>query len=102
VTRDEATLMLSQGDQGHPGCWVYVGVSDADALHAELLARGALVRHPPTNYPWGARELHVTDPDGHVLRFGSEAVEGEPIGDWLDGDGVRWIPRADGSWHTAD
>ena len=102
VTRDEATLMLSQGDQGHPGCWVYVGVSDADALHAELQSRGALVRHPPSNYPWGARELHVTDPDGHVLRFGSEAVEGEPIGDWLDGDGVRWIPQADGSWHTAD
>ena len=102
VSRGDAVLMLSQGDQGHAGTWVYVGVSDADALHAEILARGAHVRHPPTNYPWGSRELHVTDLDGHVLRFGSEAVEGEPIGDWIDGAGVRWIPQADGSWRTAD
>jgi uncharacterized glyoxalase superfamily protein PhnB len=102
VSRDDAVLMLSKGDQGHAGTWVWVGVSDADALHAEILARGAVVRHPPTNYPWGARELHVTDPDGHVLRFGSEAVVGAPIGDWLDGAGVRWILQEDGSWRTAD
>ena len=102
VARGDAPLMLCQGDQGHPGSWVYVGVSDADALHAELQARGALVRHPPTNYPWGARELHVTDPDGNVLRFGSDAVEGEPVGDWIDGVGMRWIPQPDGSWRSAD
>ena len=59
------------------------------------------MRHPPTNYPWGARELQVTDPDGHVLRFGSDAVPGEPLGDWLDGDGVRWVPQPDGTWRAA-
>ena len=102
VTRGEASLMLSQGDQGHAGTWVYVGVSDADALLAEIQPRGASIRHAPVNYPWGARELHVSDPDGHVLRFGSDAVPGEPIGDWLDGDGVRWLPQRDGSWRAAD
>lgn len=100
VTRGDASLMLSRGDQGHAGTWVYVGVSDADALLAELQPRGAIVRHPPTNYPWGARELHVSDPDGHVLRFGSDAVPGEPIGEWLDGDGVTWTPQPDGSWRV--
>ena len=102
VGRGQASLMLSQGDQGRAGTWVYVGVSDADALHAELRARGATVRHPPTNYPWGARELHVTDPDGHVLRFGADAVPGDPVGDWLDGEGVRWVPQPDGSWRAAE
>ena len=102
VRRGEAPLMLGHGEQGHVGSWAYVGVSDADALHAELQHRGAIVRHPPTNYPWGARELHVRDPDGNVLRFGSDAVEGEPIGDWIDGAGVRWTPQADGGWREAE
>ena len=72
VRRGEAPLMLGHGEQGHVGSWAYVGVSDADALHAELQHRGAIVRHPPTNYPWGARELqadvHVTETDER--RFG--------------------------------
>ena len=102
VERGRAVLMLCEGDQGHAGTWAYVGVSDADALHSELRARGARVRHAPTNYPWGARELHVTDPDGHVLRFGSESVPGEPVGEWLDGKGVRWLPQPDGSWRAAE
>jgi uncharacterized glyoxalase superfamily protein PhnB len=102
VQRGDASLMLCEGDQGHPGTWVYLGVSDADALHDEVRARGAAVRHPPTNYPWGARELHVTDPDGHVLRFGADARPGEPVGEWLDGKGRRWLPQPDGSWRAAE
>ncbi len=102
VGRGRASLMLCEGGQGHPGTWTYVGVSDADALHEELHARGAAIRHPPTNYPWGAREMQVSDPDGHVLRFGSDAVPGEPVGEWLDGEGVRWIPQPDGSWRAAE
>ena len=102
VSRDDAHLMLSEGDQGHAGTWVWMAVSDADALLAELEPRGAIVRHPPTNYPWGSRELHVSDPDGHVLRFASDLVKGEPMGDWLDGDGVRWVPRPDGGWRRVD
>ncbi|HVE80228.1 MAG TPA: glyoxalase superfamily protein, partial [Gemmatimonadaceae bacterium] len=101
VRRGAAALMLCGGDQGHAGTWVYVGVSDADALHDEVRARGAIIRHPPTNYPWGARELHVTDPDGHVLRLGADARPGEPLGEWLDGRGRRWLPQPDGSWRAA-
>lgn len=98
VRRGSASLMLCEGDQGHAGTWVWLGVSDADALHDELRARGAVIRHPPTNYPWGARELHVTDPDGHVLRLGAGAKAGERLGEWLDGYGRRWLPQPDGSW----
>lgn len=98
VKRGDATLMLSQGSQGCSPTWVFLGVSDADALYEEVRARGARVRHPPTNFPWGSRELHLFDPDGHVLRCASEVREGEPFGPWLDEEGVRWSPRPGGGW----
>lgn len=102
VRRGDVTLMLSEGSQGCPGTWVFVSVGDADALHDEVRGRGAAIRHPPTNYPWGSRELHVFDPDGHVLRFGSDAVAGEPLGEWLDEAGVRWRPEPDGGWSRVE
>jgi uncharacterized glyoxalase superfamily protein PhnB len=35
---------------------------------------GAIIRQPPTNFPWGVREMNVEDPDGHRLRIGSDAT----------------------------
>ena len=98
VSRGQCQLFLSVGDQGNPGSWMWIGVSDVDALHEELLGRGARVRHPPTNYPWGSRELHTEDPDGNVLRFGSENRPGEPVGDWLDMRGILWRRSSEGGW----
>jgi predicted enzyme related to lactoylglutathione lyase len=71
VTRDRASIYLCQGDQGRGAAWVWIGVQDAEKLHQELKARGAAIRLPPTNYPW-ALEMQVEDPDGNVLRLGSE------------------------------
>jgi catechol 2,3-dioxygenase-like lactoylglutathione lyase family enzyme len=89
VSRGPCSIFLCEGDQGHPGTWVWIGVSDVDALQAEISQRGAIIRIPPTNYPW-ALEMHVEDPDGNVLRFGSEPRENEPYGEWLDMRGKRW------------
>jgi len=100
VSRGKAAVMLCVGDQGQPGAWSWFGISDADALHRELTAKGVVVRHPPTNFPWGSRELQVSDPDGNVLRFGSEATD-EPLGPWLDGHGRLWLPQPDGEWRAA-
>ena len=102
VTRGKAALMLSEDTQGKAGTWVWIGVSDADALHAELTASGARIRHAPVNFPWGSRELHVFDPDGHVLRFGSDVRDGEPFGPWLDENGARWMPQPDGTWRRLE
>jgi catechol 2,3-dioxygenase-like lactoylglutathione lyase family enzyme len=71
VSRDGASIYLSQGDQGHAGTWVWVGVSDIGVLHEEYIASGAAIVEPPTSYGW-AYEMRVQDPDGHVLRFGSD------------------------------
>ncbi|MCA8955229.1 MAG: VOC family protein [Planctomycetes bacterium] len=97
VSRGRGSLMLCEGDQGHPGTWVWIGVHDVDALHTELVARGVVIRHGPDNFVW-AREMQVADPDGNVLRFGSEPRAGEPDGTWLDMRGVRWIRGSDGRW----
>jgi predicted enzyme related to lactoylglutathione lyase len=73
VNRDGAGIYLCRGGQGRGGAWVWVGVEDAEKLHQELKARGVPILMPLTNYPW-ALEFHVEDPDGNVLRFGSEPV----------------------------
>ncbi|HZF10763.1 MAG TPA: glyoxalase superfamily protein [Thermoanaerobaculia bacterium] len=83
VSRDRASLMLCEGDQGNPGTWVWIGVEDAAALFKEYAAKGANIRLAPVNYPW-AYEMHVEDPDGHVLRFGSEPKEDCPFSAWVD------------------
>lgn len=95
VARGRCDLFLAAGDQGNPGAWVWVGVSDAALLHQQYLAAGAKIRHPPTNYPW-ALEMQVEDLDGNVLRMGSDSLAGVPCGEWLDMHGVRWRPAGEG------
>lgn len=82
VSRDGASIMLCEGDQGNPRTWVWIGVSDAGTLHKEYASTGATIRLLPTNYSW-AYEMHVEDPDGHVLRLGSEPRNNEPFSAWV-------------------
>src|SRR5882757_1182897 len=64
VSRGRCHIFLSEGDQGNPGSWVWIGVEDADALFAEYRMSAAKVRHAPTNYSW-AYEMQVEDLDGN-------------------------------------
>ncbi len=82
VSRGGCSLMLCDGAQGQAGTWVWIGVGDAEALHDELMSRHATIRLPPTNYPW-ALEFHLEDPDGHILRFGSEPGNDRPFSPWV-------------------
>ena len=75
VSRDGKSIMLCEGDQGQPGTWLWIGVEDADVLLDEFSAKGANICMPPQNFSW-AYEFRVEDPDGHVLRFGSEPKPG--------------------------
>jgi len=97
VSRDRAHVFLSEGDQGNPGSWVWIGVTDAAALFEEYSHKGAMIRHPPTNYAW-AYEMQVEDIDGNVLRLGSETLSGSPAGDWLDMRGDLWRLVSPGEW----
>ena len=101
VSRDRCHIFLSEGDQGNAGGWVWIGVSDAAALCRELSAKGANIRHPPTNYRW-ALEMQVQDPDGNVLRLGSEPINEDPFGEWLDMNGHRWAMVPGGGWRRLE
>jgi predicted lactoylglutathione lyase len=79
VSRDRKSIMLCEGAQGQTGVWLWVGAEDADAFFTEFLAKGAYIRSPPQNFSW-AYEFQVEDPDGHVLRFGSEPKPGPADG----------------------
>lgn len=62
-----------QGGRAEPGTrgwgmWMTVWVEDVDEVHRMCLERGLDVTQPPTDEPWGVRELHVRHPDGHTFR----------------------------------
>ena len=69
VTRGNATIFLGQDSHGGDGAlWVFA--KKVDKLYEELRKKGATIKMPPTDMPWGAREMHVIDRDGNLLRFG--------------------------------
>jgi uncharacterized glyoxalase superfamily protein PhnB len=71
VNRDRAGIYLCRGGQGRGGAWVWLGVDNVAIIYEDLKQRGVPIRMAPTNYPW-ALEMQVEDPDGNVLRIGSE------------------------------
>ena len=78
VGRDNRGIYLCKGGQGNPGTWVWIGFDgDIHSLYADLLAKGVKIVKTPTNYSW-ALEMSIEDPDGHILRFGTEPNENEP------------------------
>lgn len=71
MDRDKTRLLLIARTPHHTGigsCYFYV--HDADALHAELVARGANIEGEPVSQPWGIREFKVLDLEGNRLTFG--------------------------------
>jgi uncharacterized glyoxalase superfamily protein PhnB len=71
MDRDIVRLLLIGRTERHAGissCYVYV--RDADALLAELVAKGANVQGRPIRRPWGLREFRVLDPEGNQITFG--------------------------------
>jgi catechol 2,3-dioxygenase-like lactoylglutathione lyase family enzyme len=73
VTRDAAAIYLCLRDQGQGAAWVWIGVEDARQLHDEYVGRGVPIRMGLRSQSW-ALEFQVQDPDGNVLRFGSEPL----------------------------
>jgi uncharacterized glyoxalase superfamily protein PhnB len=51
---------------------VSIFVDDVDAVHADLVKRGAKVLKEPKDYDYGLRDFDVADLDGNMLFFGME------------------------------
>lgn len=66
---------LETEELGDKGVWMSIWVDDVDAIHRQCVAKHLDVTWPPTDEPWGVREMHVRHPDGHVFRIsqGSES-----------------------------
>lgn len=71
MDRDAITVLLITRTEQHRGIGsFYAYVEDADALHGELLTKGARVLGPPVSHPWGLRDFTVIDAEGNRIRFG--------------------------------
>ena len=78
VSRNGRAIMLCQEAQGQPGTWIWIGVEDIEPLFDDYAAKGVTFRQEPTDYPW-ACEMRIEEPDGHVLRFGSDPRTDRPF-----------------------
>jgi uncharacterized glyoxalase superfamily protein PhnB len=70
MDRDDVTLVLIARTDEHKGigsCEAYV--RDADALYAELKARGANLQGEPVSRPWGLRDFRILDLEGNRITF---------------------------------
>lgn len=84
ITRDKTSIYLCRGAQGQSGTWLWVGFDgDIFALYDGLKSKGVTIKHPPSNYSW-AFEMHVEDPDGHILRFGTNPDGNAPFLDKIN------------------
>jgi catechol 2,3-dioxygenase-like lactoylglutathione lyase family enzyme len=74
---DSPITFGEDGDQSaDKGVWMSIWVDDVDAIHRHCIEQGIEITWPPTDEPWGVREMHVRHPDGHVFRI-SQGLEGE-------------------------
>ncbi len=81
INRDNTGLYLCRGGQGLPGTWVWIGFDgDIFSLHENLKEKGVIIKLPPTNFSW-AYEMQIEDPNGHVLRFGTDPDNSEAFAD---------------------
>jgi catechol 2,3-dioxygenase-like lactoylglutathione lyase family enzyme len=71
MDRGEITLLLiARGDRHRAIGSAYVYIENADALYAELRAKGADLQGEPVSHPWGLRDFRVLDPEGNRITFG--------------------------------
>jgi uncharacterized glyoxalase superfamily protein PhnB len=77
ATRDGTHIHIAHADHCRPNSDlvvdlfdVYIWVDDVEAVHRELVERGAAIMHPPIDREYGQREIRVRDLNGYVLGIG--------------------------------
>ena len=54
---------------GDHNYFAFLATDNVDGLHVEFAANGAHIISPPTDKPWGWREMAVATPEGHRMTF---------------------------------
>jgi predicted enzyme related to lactoylglutathione lyase len=62
--------VVPAADIGDHSYVAYLRVEGVDAFHDRAVAAGAQILRPPTDQPWGMREMALRSPDGHRLMLG--------------------------------
>jgi predicted enzyme related to lactoylglutathione lyase len=79
INRDKTGLYLCKSGQGQLGTWIWIGFDgDIFELYESLKSKGVKIKMPPTNFSW-AYELQIEDPNGHVLRLGTDPDSNQPF-----------------------
>jgi catechol 2,3-dioxygenase-like lactoylglutathione lyase family enzyme len=78
VRLDKVEIFFSEGGQGNPGTWLCIFMDDVDSYYERIKKLGAKIIHGPIDEPWAMREIHVRDPNQHVIRFGHGIPSREP------------------------
>jgi len=68
--RNELTATPAADEIADNGIWLCIMVDDVDLVHQHCLKQNLEVIWPPTDVPWGLREMRLRHPDGHVFRLG--------------------------------
>lgn len=80
VGSGECEIFMCLDGQGHrqhggngydefAGVWMSIWVDSVDAVHEICVRENIEITWPPTNEPWGVREMHIRHPDGHIFRI---------------------------------
>ncbi len=64
-------------ESGDKGVWMSIWVDNVDEVHKQCQQQELDITFPPTDMPWGVREMHVRHPDGHVFRVGMSLQKNE-------------------------
>ena len=72
-----STFGDDDGETADKGVWMSIWVDDVDAVHRHCVEQGLEIAWPPTDMPWGVREMHVRHPDGHVFRISRGTEESD-------------------------
>lgn len=91
VSKDGVELFFCEKEQGNPGTWISIMLDDVDEYYETIKAKGAIIASPPESMPWGIREMHVQDPDGHTIRFGHNISHKLPSSGFPDN--IRIVER---------
>ena len=74
---NRSTFGQDDGESLDKGVWMSIWIDDVDAIHKSCIENGIEVMWPPTDMPWGVREMHVRHPDGHIFRVSQGLGEDE-------------------------
>ena len=82
VRRDAVRIMLGKCPNATPAAqlgphnwFAYLDTDSVDKLHAELVAKDAVILQTPVDKSYGMRELVIATPDGHRIVFGQQITK---------------------------